>query len=32
MKIELATISNAKLLQYFPVDPYSDLEVRSSAG
>lgn len=32
MKIELATVSNAKLLQYFPVDPYYDLEVRSVAG
>lgn len=32
MKIELATLSNAKLLQYFPVDPYFDLEVKSATG
>jgi endo-1,4-beta-D-glucanase Y len=31
MKIELTTVTNAKLLQYFPVDPYSDLEIRSTS-
>jgi hypothetical protein len=29
MNIELTTVTNAKLLQYFPVDPYYDIEIKS---
>jgi hypothetical protein len=31
MKIELTTVTNLKLLQYFPIDPYFDLEIRSTS-
>ena len=30
MKIELTLKANPKLIQFFPVDPYADLEITST--
>lgn len=32
MKIELSIVTNAKLLQYFPSDPFGDFEIKSIMG